>query len=224
MVNLEDFSRKIAGNIKNNLDLDEDRTSIIQYGLHAFFHMALSIIMVMIVGAIFNIMIEALLVSFVISIFRKYSGGAHASTSVNCAIIGVIISVVPALIISRSKVNVNWSILIGLIIFITSIAITYRLAPVDSPNKPIRKKEKIKRLKKGSIIILTMYSIIATLNILLYYYTKNNRFLIFCNCIYIGVIWQVFTLTKIGHRVMKIIDSLFIKFKKERRYENEKDK
>ena len=35
--------------------------------------------------------------------------------------------------------------------------------------------------------------------------------LIYSLCIYVGVLWQVFTLTKAGHVIVKIIDSLFIK-------------
>jgi accessory gene regulator B len=211
VLSIEGLSKNITKNLKNQLDLDDDRASVIQYGLFAFFHMGLSILIVAIVGAIFNVMIEALLISFVISIFRKSSGGVHASTPTNCAIIGVLISVLPAYIITKFSFNVNYIIFIGIIVFIVSMILTYRLAPVDSINKPIRKKEKIKRLKKISIIILTIYIILVTLNILLYRLSENEIFLIYSICIYIGVIWQVFTLTKLGSIIVNIIDFLLIK-------------
>lgn len=212
MFNLENLSKNVTGKLKKQLELDEEKASIIQYGLYAFFHMALSILLVAITGGIFKVAPEALLISFIISIFRKYSGGAHASTALNCAIIGVIISVLPALIISRISVDVKYILLIGIIIFIISIFLTYRLAPIDSPNKPIRKKEKVKRLKKGSVITLTFYIILVLLNVLIYLYNYNKIFLVYCSCIYIGIIWQVFTLTKLGHMVIGMIDALLIKF------------
>lgn len=212
MLSIENLSKDISESLKKKLDLDEEKTSIIQYGIYAFFQMILSILLVVIIGAIFNVMIEALLISFVISIFRKYSGGVHASTSINCLIIGSIISVLPALIIRNINININYLQIIGLGIFSVAIFITYRLAPVDSINKPIRKKEKIQRLKKGSVITLIIYFILVAINILIYYYSKNEIFLIYCSCIYIGIVWQVFTLTELGHLVIRIIDSLLIKF------------
>lgn len=210
-MSIEDLSRNITKNLEKQLDLDYDKASVIQYGLFAFFHMGLSILIVAIIGAIFNVMIEALLISFIVAIFRKSSGGVHASTPTNCAIIGVIISVLPAYIISEITLNVNYVIFVGIIVFIVSMILTYRLAPVDSPNKPIRKKEKIRRLKKVSIIILAMYIILVALNILVYYLNKNEIFLVYSICIYTGLIWQVFTLTKLGHTIVNVIDSLLIK-------------
>lgn len=212
MLNLEHISKNITKKLKKELSLDDEKASIIQYGLYAFFHMGLSILLIAIVGAFFNVMIEAVLISFIISILRKSSGGAHASTSLNCAIIGVIISVVPAFIIKKIPSQVNFIMVIGILVCTISMILILKLAPIDSPNKPIRKKEKIERLKKESVITLTIYIILLVLNILIYYYNKDESFLIYCSCIYIGILWQVFTLTKLGHMVTRIIDSLLIKF------------
>lgn len=216
MFNIENISKNISENLKIQLDLNDERSSVIQYGLYAFFHMGISILIVAIIGAIFNVMIEALIISFVIAIFRKSSGGVHASTAINCTIIGVIISVLPAFIVTRFKFNLNYVIAIGVIVFTIATILTYELAPVDSINKPIRKKEKIKRLKKSSIIILTIYMSLVTINILFYSLNKTEIFLVYSICIYIGVIWQVFTLTKSGHIIVNIIDSLLIKILKVR--------
>lgn len=211
MFNLDSITKNITKNLEKQLELNQDETSVVQYGLYAFFQMSLSIVLVAIVGLVFDVAIEALIISFSISIFRKYSGGVHATTSINCLIIGVIVSVLPTVIISKIPININYLILIGIVVFISSIFITYRLAPVDSCNKPIRKKEKIERLKKGSVIILISYIMLVLFNILIYYYSKNEIFLVYCRCIYIGVVWQVFTLTKLGHIFITIIDSLLIK-------------
>lgn len=212
MLSIEDLSKNITKELEEQLNLNDEKASVVQYGLYAFFHMGLSILLVAIIGAIFNVMIESLIISFVISIFRKSSGGAHASTSLNCAIIGALISVIPAYIISKISINANYILLIGIVSFVISTIVTYRLAPVDSPNKPIKKKEKIKRLKRGSIIILLIYILLVILNITFYNFNKNEIFLSYSLCIYIGVIWQVFTLTKLGHNIINIIDSLLLKF------------
>ena len=210
-MNLELLSKNISNNLKNELNLDEDKRSIIEYGIFAFFQMGVSILLVAIVGLIFNVIIEALIISFTGAILRKFSGGAHASTSTNCSIVGIIISVVPAYIMKNISLNSNYIIFTGVLVFIISFALVYKLAPVDSPNKPIKKKEKIKRLKRGSIIILSIYMILVVINLSIYYVTDKNSLLVCSSCIYVGILWQVFTLTKIGHIVVNKIDSLLIK-------------
>lgn len=211
MFSVEKLSKNITKTIENQLDLDNDRASIIEYGLYAFFQMSISILITAIIGAIFNVMIEALLISFVIAILRKSSGGVHASTSINCTIVGALVAVTPAYLIKHISFNSNYIIIIGILLYIISFIIIYKLAPVDSPNKPIKKEDKIKRLKRGSIIILSIYMIVVLINLVLYYRTKSNVLLLYSSCIYIGIIWQVFTLTKLGHVIVKIIDSLLIK-------------
>jgi len=224
-MNLELICKNISNNLKNELNLDEDKASIIEYGLFAFFHMSISILLVAVIGLIFNVMIEALIISFVVAILRKFSGGAHASTALNCAIVGVLISIIPAYITKNLNFNINYIIFTGIPLYIISLIIVYKLAPVDSPNKPIKKQEKIKKLKKGSIILLSIYMIIVAFNVIIYYISKNHIFLVYSACIYIGMLWQVFTLTKYGHILVNIVDSLFIKiFKILRGEKNEKIK
>lgn len=210
-MNLELICKNISINLKNQLNLDEDKASIIEYGLFAFFHMSVSILLVAVIGLIFNVMIEALIISFIVAILRKFSGGAHASTALNCAIVGVLISIIPAYITKDLNLNINYIVFIGIPLYIISLIIVYKLAPVDSPNKPIKKQEKIKKLKKGSVILLSIYMIIVAFNVIIYYISKNYIFLVYSACIYIGMLWQVFTLTKYGHILVNIIDSLFIK-------------
>lgn len=209
-MSLELLSKNISINLQKELKLDEDKRSIIEYGIFAFFHMGISVLLVAIIGLIFNVIIEALIISFTIAILRKFSGGAHASTSTNCAIVGLLISVIPAYIIKNTNLNSNYIIVIGVLLYIISLIITYKLAPVDSPNKPIKKKEKIKRLKRGSIIILFIYMIFVAINISIYCIKEMNSLLIYSVCIYVGTVWQIFTLTKYGHILVNKIDSLLI--------------
>lgn len=210
-MNLELLCKNIAHNLKKELNLDEDKRSIIEYGLYAILHMSISILTVAIFGKILGVMYEALIISFVQAILRKYSGGVHASTPFNCIVIGIIVSVLPGYLIKNINLNVNYIIIIGVILYITSLIIIYKLAPVDSPNKPIKKEEKIRRLKKSSLTILSIYMIIVCFNLIMYYSKNNEVFLIYSACIYLGILWQVFTLTTYGHILVNILDSLLIK-------------
>lgn len=224
-MNLNLLCKYISNKLKKELNLDEDKRSIIEYGLYAVFHMIISILMVGIFGKVFGVMYEALLISFIQALLRKYSGGVHASTPFNCIVIGILVAVLPAYLINNINFNIDYIIILGIIIYSISLTIIYKLAPVDSYKKPIKKKEKIKRLKKSSIILLSIYMIIVCFNVAMYYIKKNEFFLNYSVCIYTGVLWQVFTLTKYGHYIVNKLDSLLINiFKIRRAKRNEKIK
>lgn len=210
-MNLELLCKNISYNLKKELNLDDDKRSIIEYGLYAVLHMIISIFLVGIFGKMFGVMYEALIITFVQAILRKYSGGVHASTPLNCILIGIIVAVLPAYLIKNISLNINYIIFIGGILYIISLITIYKLAPVDSPNKPIKKEQKIKKLKKSSLMVLSIYMIVVFSNIIIYYINNNDTFLIYSVCIYLGILWQVFTLTRYGHILVNLVDSLLIK-------------
>lgn len=207
MFRIEKICENISSNIAQELNLDYDKKSVINYGIFSFIQMSISVLFVMIVGAIFNVFIESLIISFTTSILRKSSGGAHASTPMKCSIIGTISSVGMGLISKYYITNFYINILIGIATFVLSYYILYKLAPVDSVAKPIKNFEKRKRLKKHSIMILSFYLILAIINFV-YYFVQNSDVLVYSLCIYMGILLQVFSLTKIGHILLGKLDKL----------------
>lgn len=207
---MENISNSIASKIVAELNMDNDKKEVIAYGTFALLQAFISIFLIFIFGYLFNVAIEALIVLFTGSILRRYSGGAHATSPGRCTSIGVIICIVQAILISNiaSKwVNFNITIILVLMIFIWSYYIIYKLAPVDSPSKPIKKEEKKKRMKKGSLITISGYLIIVIFTILLAFSFEKATFLVHALCISGGITWQVFTLTKIGHLALSKIDA-----------------
>lgn len=209
MIKIEDICEKLSDNIAQELNLDNDKRSVINYGIFSLIQVVICIMLVIIFGVIFNAVIEALIVSFTISILRKSSGGAHATSPGRCAIIGTIIGVGMGLIAKYIKVNLNFTILWGSIAFLWSYYIIYKLAPVDSAAKPIKSIQKKAGLKKSSMMILSVYLIIAITGIIYFYFMRNSRILVYSLCLYMGMLWQVFSLTKYGHCVIGRLDKLF---------------
>lgn len=210
MLNMENITQNIAKKITFELGLDSDRKEVIAYGIFALFHTMLSIAFVIIFGVMFGVWIEAFIVSLVVSILRKYSGGVHANTPITCAIIGTVIAVVPAVLISFVIVpiiSLMKVILLGVLVFIYSFYLIYKLAPVDSISKPIKTQKKRNRMKKGSILVLKIYIVIVVFNSIMYINTTEKGFLAFSLCIYAGTVWQAFTLTNAGHLVFRKIDA-----------------
>lgn len=208
---IERLTNNIANKISLELKLDNDRTEVIRYGAFILLQTLLSIVLVIIFGWLFNVVIEALVISFVMSILRKYSGGVHASTLDVCTIVSTIICVGFAVLVSYISplLNLNFILVSGALIFIWSYYIIYKLAPVGSSTKPINSEEKRKRMKQSSIIILNLYLMIVVFTIIIYLNMGIWRLLSYSTCIYIGLAWQVFTLTSKGHFIMKKVDGFF---------------
>lgn len=202
MFKIENVCEKISEYIAQQLNFDNEKKSVINYGMFAFIQMGICIALVIIFGVIFNVTIEALIISFTVSILRKSSGGVHANSPERCAVVGTVTSVGMALMAKNINTSVSLVILFGIMVFIWSYHIVYKLAPVDSIAKPIKNIEKRKRLRKSSILILSIYLIIVIINILSYLVIDKFVLLTYSLCIYMGLLWQVFSLTKSGHLIL----------------------
>lgn len=202
MFKIETICQQTSNYIAQELNFDSDKKSVINYGIFAFIQMSISIALVIIFGFIFKATIEALLVSFTISILRKSSGGVHSQTAERCVIIGTVSSVGMALISKHINISVELFTLLVLITFIWSYYTVYKLAPVDSIAKPIKNIVKRRRLKRSSLIVLSVYLLIEVINIVYYSITNDYNILIYSMCICMGLLWQVFSLTNSGHLIL----------------------
>ncbi len=72
---IEQISNKIGSKISSNLNLDKDTQEIITYGAFAVLQILWSFLCVVILGYICNVLLESIIISLVIAVFRKYSGG-----------------------------------------------------------------------------------------------------------------------------------------------------
>lgn len=209
MFKLEFMASSIADKLSNELKLDNDKREVISYGAFALFQTFLSIILVSIFGMLLRVALAALTISFVVSILRKYSGGVHATTSDSCTIIGTIVFVGLAKFLSSLShlIGINGAVIIIIVSFSWCYYIALKLAPVESPSKKISLKKK-RRMKKGSIIVLSVYVLLVNLFFVVYLSNHNKSFLLFTLCICIGCVWQMFTLTKVGHVGLNKIDKI----------------
>lgn len=211
MIDIGEISNKIATKIVMETDGDEERKSVIEYGIFAILQMSVALIFTIIFGLLFNVLIEALIVSFSISILRKCSGGVHATSSTRCTVIGTLVCILIPKLVIDININSIYSIIVGCIIFIISYYIVYKLAPVDSKNKPIKKLERRIKLKRKSINIINIYLVISIIFIIIYHFYNVYNTIIYFECLYLGMLWQVISLTKIGHLAVNKLDYLLNK-------------
>lgn len=211
---MEKLTNNIAEKIGSELGLDKDSKEVIAYGTFAILQTLLSIGITILLGYIFGVLIETLIMSFTIIILRKYSGGVHASSPGICTLLSSVIALGLALFavyILAPVISLKFIIILGLLCFLWSFYIILKLCPVDSPAKPIKTRKKKERMKKASIIILCAYVAIVLLNSIMYLHTYKTRFLTYSLCICGGAVWQGFSLTHIGHVTIQKTDTFIHK-------------
>ena len=217
MISIQRVCEKMSDKIARELNFEADQRAIINYGLFAIIQTIIAVLVGVILGAILGVLVPTLVISLVAVILRKYSGGAHAQTPEGCVVIGSIISVGGALVVLWIPWSTISMVVLGVIIFTIAYYFVWRLAPVDSIAKPIRRVEKKKLLKKRSVFILNMYLIATIVSLLLYLNNSDKKILLYIASVYVGISWQIFTLTATGHLAMSKMDLLFNKIIKKQK-------
>jgi accessory gene regulator B len=194
----EKMAAKMGSNAKIFLNVDEDTEQIIMF----------AILWIIIFGLIFGVLYEALLFSVTSSILRKYSGGAHASSSSRCIIIGTSIACIAGVSIDYifCKLNMSAVMPISIVFIIVAFIIVVRNVPVDSIKKPITNIEVKKQFKKKSIIVIFLFTVIILILFILSQKYSGLYYLKFIECISLGILWQTISLTKGGISLMNKVD------------------
>lgn len=212
---MEKIIRRQASKIARSLGLDAEREAVVAYGLIAIVQITITILLALLFGFIIGAPVEAMIVCFSVSILRKYSGGAHAHDTEFCTVVSVVYCTIAALVSRLLAVN-HQAVLMLIAIAVVYAAvywIIYRYCPVDSPNKPIKTEKKIKRMRRGSAIIVTVY---VALQLLFYHFGGvSAAFRSYGISLLLGVSWQALTLTPIGAILLNKLNDLPKYFRKE---------
>lgn len=209
---MEKLSKKLASNIAKTLGYDDEKEQVVAYGLTALLQTVVTVLIVFIIGLIVGTPIESLILCFSVSSLRKYSGGAHVSYIELCTAMGVVYCIIFA-VISRyvlvSLISPGIMIAADVVVYALAYFSIYKLAPVDSPNKPIKTLKKKQRMRKGSYITLSVF-LAASLIFLLTGFHSRIMFSYGISLLF-GIAWQIFTLTSLGSRFLHRMDSMLRK-------------
>jgi accessory gene regulator B len=207
---IERLSKDIVSTIYNTSDIDKDEMDIIEYGVLILILKLIGILMIIIFGAIFGVLIQSLVFYFTTCILRKYSGGIHSESPNRCIIIGTFVSVFVSLCINKFYTLLQFDLVIFLeiLILIFCYYIILKYAPIDSIAKPITDMKKRKQLKKKSILVIVSISILLFVLIEFYLSYRYKILLKLSYCICFALLWQCFTLTIIGHTIMRKVDNI----------------
>jgi accessory gene regulator B len=212
---MENLVRRLASKIALSLGYDAEKEAVVAYGLLALVQVAVTVILALLFGLLVGAPVEAMIVCFSVSILRKYSGGAHAYNADFCTIVSVVYCTLAAWV-SRllTPAYVPVAMLIAIIVCYSIIYwIAVKYVPVDSPNKPIKSEKKIKRMRKGSFIIIVSY---FALQILFFAFAARVPvFRSYGISLLLGTSWQALTLTPLGAILLNKLNDLPKYFRKE---------
>lgn len=194
---MEAFVRKMAHGLAVRQQLDAEREAIIAYGMLALSQMLCIFLYAVVFGLFTGTLLECLIVYSLVGFMRKFTGGAHAHSMGGCILVSVSTMSIMALVSHHALSQLSWIImLIALSLYIIYFFIVWKKAPMDTPNKPILKPEKRKRLRKGSFAFLSIMAILSILLVTVLYF-QDIRWIKGCFwSILLALGWQTLTLTK----------------------------
>lgn len=204
---MEKLAARLADYISKSMNYDKDKQEVIAYGLIALFQFIVILASISVIGVLAGSWYEAMIVFLAAGLLKKSTGGAHAQTLLGCTVISIIlISAFSAVCryLLMGTMNLFVILPVYLILIICCLFVAYRKVPVDNPNKPITRPEKIKRLRKQSFITITIYGVICIAFAFLSRY--NLRFSSLSYAFLLALLWQTFTLTKWGAMTINALE------------------
>lgn len=205
------ISLNLSTKLGNRLNKDCEEIEVLNYGLFMIIHTILGMILTVLVGIITGLTLEIVIITITGALFKRYTGGAHASTPERCLIIGIILSLVLSILTKFmvSVMNINTIGILSTIILGYSYYTLYKRCPVPSKNKPLKKESTREKLRKKAISLINVYIIIIVILYFLSIIFSINTFKVIIISCLLGIWLQAISLTEIGLNFISILDNSF---------------
>lgn len=212
---IEKVSKDISNKMGKRLNKSEEEVAVLNYGLFILIHTSVAIISTFIVGLLTNTLIEIMIISIIAALLKRYSGGVHSSSPSRCLITGIIFSLFLAMVCKfgvykLSSINLGISLIL---VIMFSYFILYRKCPVPCANKPLKKESTRKKLRKNAFKLINIYTGIIIIFYLLNIYTGVILFKTITVSILLGVLLQIFSLTKAAELTISGFELIYNVFK-----------
>ncbi|WP_455539929.1 accessory gene regulator ArgB-like protein [Terrisporobacter sp.] len=210
----ENLSSSIAFYLCNSKDKSSDEFEVLKYGVFVVLHVSVAIIFTILFGILTNTLYEIVVVTLIGALMKRCSGGIHCSSPNRCVVTGIILSYIFALI-SKYIINIKIELynIICIIALIHSFIILYKKCPVPSENKPLKKEETRRRLRKKAFFMYLILVLVFILNTLLNFL---NSYIILNSLVLsmiLGLYMQTLSLTLVGSNFVLFLDKVLMKLK-----------
>ncbi len=194
---VESASRKLVDGFYS--DKKQEEKAVLQYGLSALLSTIIGFVVIGVVSGLLGIFKLAMTATLVSGVIRLFAGGVHSSTYKQCVTTGGIVFTGLGLITQQlgSLLSNRGTILLVWLVFIGGGSLIYRYAPAGVKEKPIKSKDKQRKLRVYSFII---FFIITTVALMLLSFEVNKLIAL---AMLLGAIWELFTITPIAYRLFR---------------------
>jgi accessory gene regulator B len=173
---------------------------IYYYSLQGLFGSLIKLALLALITNILGTFSSTLIVLGFYAMIRVPAGGYHASTFMGCTAISLPIFILSGVI--AKYVSFSVPIFAIILIFLMCLFAVIKYAPADTIYKPITNPILIKKLKRASIIMASVWFISA---LIMAKYGLNTLLLSGC----IGILIGTFIITPVGYKLNDLIDSAF---------------
>ena len=211
---IDKISLNLSTRLGDRLNKDEEEKAVLNYGSFMIIHTFIGIIITILVGLMTGMIIEISLITITSALFKRYTGGVHASTPEICLIIGIILSLILSMVCRFISINtdINNIALIGIIIIVFSYYMIYDKCPVPSRNKPLNNEKTRNKLKKKAFTLLKIYTILLIILYIIFYILKLSIVKSIIVSFMLGLFLQIVVLTNIGTKFINLLDKVFVFF------------
>ncbi len=203
-----DLPKSAAGFLKDRLGLSNEDEEIAVYSLEMIIYGGAGLLLVCVAGWLLKCLAVTLIVLITVMSLRSFAGGAHSSSPYICILVSTIIVPLLGKLAVTAAPYCSYPALVLVIAggSIVSLAAVWRLAPAESPKKPISSGRHRRQLRLLSLFFVFL-AIAVQVSLLLAGALSHAAATILA--IEGGLLWQVFSLTKAGHRFAVTVDGLF---------------
>lgn len=199
------WTRPFIAYLGDRLSLTADQQEIALYGLQIILYPAVTTLCICLAAWLLGCLGTTLAAGLAAVLLRLFAHGAHSRSPLTCTLTSVILfpALGKAAQAAAPLLGANVllpSIMVG---FILSLAAVWRLAPADSPAKPVASAQERRRLRLLSAIVTC--GIAAAQAALLLFAKASTAAL----ALGLGLWWQAFALTGAGHGFATLLDNLF---------------
>nr|WP_317360190.1 accessory gene regulator B family protein [uncultured Tyzzerella sp.] len=161
---MESLVNRIISTLISNEIIKKEDKEIYSYGLKQMATTILNLITILVLGIIFNMVLESILFTLMYIPVRIYAGGYHCRTPLRCYLYSILQLI---LVLLALKIQLLTNPMIITIMSIISSIVILSLAPVEDENKPLDEIEiKVyeKRTIRNLIIVLSILCITLIFN------------------------------------------------------------
>ena len=173
------ISNKITERLAQKSIISEDETELFHYGLFVIFSELSALIYCLFVGTVLKVTLVSALFYVLFLILHRFAGGFHVKTELCCQIITSLIFLMGIVGIKLS-VLVNSSCLMVICVFSSVLLVI--LSPADTPQKPIKPKERVVFKKITLTTVVIGFILVIILNLF--------RAYIYANTVVIAIVMQ----------------------------------